>query len=221
MKKLTKILVILSLILSSAQLFSQTESAVVSSLDKNNVFYIGIDNPLNVSVPGVANDKLRVSIKNGTLIKNGDKYTVIVSKVGEAIINVATEVNSGVIKSAGSYPFKIKKMPEPRAYFGNHVIKDSLLIISKEEVLADPTINASIDLPFDYDLVVIEFAVSYKLNDDFITESTTGNTLSKSQISAIKQSAVHKVFIEDIKVKCPDSTVRTLSAVIVKFIDKK
>ena len=221
MKKLTKTIVLLSLILSSVQLFSQTESAVVSSQDKNNNFYIGIDNPLSVSVPGVSNDKLRVSITNGTIIKNADNYIVNVSKVGEVIINVATEVKSGVVKSVGSYQFKAKKIPDPKAYIGNHITRDSILLISKEELTNDSTINASAGLPFEYDFVVVAFTMSHKYNGDFISETSVGNKLSKSQIAAIKQSEVKKVFFEDIKVKCPDGSLRMLHELTIKFIDKK
>ena len=43
-----------------------------------NVFYRGLDNPVDISVPGVANDKLRVSISSGHKIKKQPDGSYIV-----------------------------------------------------------------------------------------------------------------------------------------------
>lgn len=222
MEKLTKTLFALLLLILSTQLYSQTEGTVVLSVDKNNVFYIGIDNPVYISVPGVSNDKLRVSIKNGTLLKNEDKYIVKVDNVGEAVITVATEVKQGMIKSAGSFNFKIKKIPEPRAYIGNQRIKDSILYISKEDLTKDPTLNVSSDLPFEYNYTVVSFNLCYKLSGDFISEASVGNKLSGKQLERINsKKELNKIFIEDIKVKCPDGSIRMIPGLIIKFVENK
>ena len=41
---------------------AQKPNSVVSA-DKMNVFYIGVDNPMSISVPGVSNDKVKSSIE--------------------------------------------------------------------------------------------------------------------------------------------------------------
>ena len=48
----------------NASYVAQKPSSVVSA-DKMNVLYIGVDNPMSISVPGVSNDKVKVVIEGG------------------------------------------------------------------------------------------------------------------------------------------------------------
>jgi len=51
-------------------------SAVVSPT-KMNVLYKGVENPIDVSVPGVSSDKVRVSLQgNGKISQSGEGYEV-------------------------------------------------------------------------------------------------------------------------------------------------
>ena len=61
-----------------------------------NVFYILGDkegNPVDVSVPGVAKDKLYVSCNNGKIMKKGSAWEVFPTKVGQAKVTVSAEIN--------------------------------------------------------------------------------------------------------------------------------
>jgi len=88
-------------------------------LEKMNVFYIGVDNPIAISAAGVAPSALQPSLTGGTMHSNGKpgEYIVNVSSPGEATLNVGAKLNGGN-KSMGSFKFRIKRVPDPIAYVG-------------------------------------------------------------------------------------------------------
>lgn len=91
-------------------------SAVVSP-DKMNVLYIGVANPLSVSAPGIAKEKLHVNLSGGSLSGSGGHYVATVSSIGEATVTVSGEVGGGKTSVLGSTKFRIKRIPDPKAVF--------------------------------------------------------------------------------------------------------
>jgi gliding motility-associated protein GldM len=82
-------------------------------LDKMNVFYIGVDNPVTIS-SGAGDEKTQVSMNGGSISKNGvGKYTVRVSNPGNATITVTADGKSN------QFAFRVKRIPDPRAKAGN------------------------------------------------------------------------------------------------------
>ena len=85
---------------------------------KMNVFYRGLDNPVDISVPGVANDKLKVSISSGHKIKKQPDGSYIVEPSSSnsnkiAKISVKGEMHDGTIAPLGSKEFRVKRIPDP------------------------------------------------------------------------------------------------------------
>jgi hypothetical protein len=56
-----------------------------------NVFYIGLPNPVSVSAPGIAKDKVHVSISAGEISGNGGNYVVNVKTPGKVNVTVSGE----------------------------------------------------------------------------------------------------------------------------------
>lgn len=100
------------------QTYTVAKPSAVVSPDKMNVFYIGVDNPVSVSAPGIAKEKVRVSISNGTLTGAGGKYSVKVSTPGKCVVTVAGDFGSGKTSVLGSTEFRIKRIPPPRVEYG-------------------------------------------------------------------------------------------------------
>ena len=91
-------------------------SAVVSP-DKMNVFYIGVPNPVTVSAPGIAKEKLRVSMSGGSISGSNGSYTVRVSGGSKATVSVSADAGKGKTQSMGSSNFRVKRVPDPYATF--------------------------------------------------------------------------------------------------------
>ncbi len=85
-----------------------TPGGAAVMLDKMNVFYIGVDNPVTIS-SGTGWDKTKVSMSGGSLISAGGagKYVVRVSSPGNASISVNAD------GKVTTYNFRIKNVPPP------------------------------------------------------------------------------------------------------------
>lgn len=75
-------------------------------LDKMNVFYIGVDNPITIS-SGSGWDKTNVSMAGGTLTGSGSNRVVTVTTPGAASITVTADGKSS------KFDFRVKVVPDP------------------------------------------------------------------------------------------------------------
>ena len=126
---------------------------VVISPSKMNVLYRNVDNPLEISVPGVAPKDLIVSGPGGSG-SNGN-YTADVTKISgkEVVINVRVKEPDGKTRNAGSKEFRIKGLPQAVGM----VYKKSEGIMSAS-LLSKATVEAEYqDFPFDLPLKVVAF----------------------------------------------------------------
>jgi gliding motility-associated protein GldM len=82
-------------------------------LEKMNVLYIGVDNPLTVSGGSVGAEKTRVSFADGSITKTGnDHYIAKPSKPGMSEIVVTAEGKTF------KFPMRLKYLPPPAAFVG-------------------------------------------------------------------------------------------------------
>jgi gliding motility-associated protein GldM len=101
--------------------FEVGERAVTVSATKMNVFYIGVDNPVEVAASGISSNDLKVTMGGsggGTISKNAN---------GTFTVNVKTPTRPGdfanvVVSAPGvnySSPFRVKPIPTPIAKLGD------------------------------------------------------------------------------------------------------
>ena len=186
-------------------------------LEKMNVFYIGVDNPITISAAGVAPSSLSPSFTGGTLKSNGKpgSYIVNVSGGTEATLNIGAKLN-GSNKSMGSFKFRIKRVPDPVAYVGS-IKADG--VMSKNELLGQGGLIVKME-NFDFDLkfTVVSFVLSVSVNGMFVDKKSMGPGLTaemKTMLGAAK--AGNRVFFEQVTVKGPDGTLRKIPGVNIKI----
>jgi gliding motility-associated protein GldM len=85
-------------------------------LDKMNVFYIGVDNPVTIS-SGSGWDKTTVTPAGCTIAGSGSNRTVKVSAVGTASITVSADGKSS------KFDFRCKRIPDPIFKVGSGKIR--------------------------------------------------------------------------------------------------
>lgn len=174
----------------------------VISADQMKVVYQGLPNPLSISIPGIPNDKLKVSARNGSITPKGTKFEAIPDgdKPGQFMkIFVSGEINGQQIQ-APPQDFKIKPLPPA---FGSIDLGD-LGKIAKGEVsksfLPAGIIGAKFPDDFDYQLDI-------KINGFEVTVGNYGtvevqgdrivfNRVAESYIKSSRPG--DKVFISDI-----------------------
>jgi gliding motility-associated protein GldM len=91
------------------------ERSVTISAAKMNVFYIGVDNPVEVSAAGVPSAQIKVSMSGGDISKNSDgTYTARPTSGpgSKAIVSVSAPGMNG------SKEFRIKRIPDPTPLLG-------------------------------------------------------------------------------------------------------
>jgi gliding motility-associated protein GldM len=185
-------------------------------LEKMNVFYIGVDNPISISAAGVAPSDLQPSLSGGSMRSSGKagSYIVTVSGGTEATLNVGAKLN-GVNKSMGSFKFRVKRVPDPVAYVGNLKADGQM---TKAELNGQSGVFARME-NFDFDLKfqVVSFVLSMSINGVYVDKKSNGPGITpemKSMLAGAKPG--NKVFFEQVTVKGPDGTLRKIPGVNIK-----
>lgn len=90
-----------------------TPSGASVFLQKMNVLYIGVDNPMTISGGSVGAEKVRVSFSNGEINKSGgDNYVARPKTPGIANIVVNADGKNY------TFPMRVKYLPNPAAFLG-------------------------------------------------------------------------------------------------------
>jgi gliding motility-associated protein GldM len=182
-----------------------------------NVFYIGVDNPVSISAPGVPADKLKPSISGGggSISKKGNEWIVRVKQPGTCRVIVNADVQGGT-KKMGEMEFRVKRIPNPVPYVGGKTGSDN---ISLAQLKATSGIIAKMEnFDFEVSVTVNSFLFSTVVNGVLIEEPVTGNRFNSKVESLINQAKRNqKVYFEKIMVRMPDGTVRELPPISLKI----
>ena len=92
--------------------YTAAKPNLVVSPTKMNVFYRGLENPVEIAVPGVTGDKLQVNVSNASVSKNGNEYIIKPGNGQECKVSVTADVNG----SKTTFPpkiFRVKPVPPP------------------------------------------------------------------------------------------------------------
>ena len=196
-----------------------TPPALVVSPTKMNVLYIGVPNPVDISVPGYAPELVTPNISGGSISPDpGKKGSYIVTcPAGSKEANISVSVKQGSTNKPmqGGYKFRVKPLPDPVAKVGG---KESGGVISKSLLLASGGV-AAVMKNFDFDLKVsvASYSVALNVGGEFKSASATGYNFS-TEVTNLLQKVKNngRVIFEDIKVRMPDGTVRTLPPITLK-----
>ena len=202
----------------SSSYIAQKPNSVVAA-EKMNVLYIGVDNPMAISVPGVSNDKVKVSIEGGggsyrpntTATGGAGHYFMNVTTVGTSTIKVSAEIG-GKATPMGSFPYRVKRVPDPVAEISNSKGGP----INKNLLAAGTLIPKLENFYFELSFKIISFKITIiQVGKDPIEIEGQGNQLTQPMRDAVsKLRGGSKVYIEYIKAKMAtgaDQSTRSLS----------
>ncbi len=179
------------------------------SLDKMNVLYIGVDNPVTIAASGGGDDKVQASMSGGggSISRVGTgKYTVRVNSItDDARITVSVDG-----KVAGASQFRVRTIPDPVATVGGFASGSN---VNAGAFKAQAGVGAYIkDFPFELKYSVTSFSIVADTEDGDVVEATcTGNAWSaqaRGLISKLKPGGL--VTVEKIRAIGPDGRTRTL-----------
>jgi gliding motility-associated protein GldM len=188
-------------------------SAVVSP-DKMNVLYIGVPNPLSVSAPGIAKEKLHVNMSGGSISGSAGHYIGTVHQIGTATVTVSGEVGTGKTMTLGSTLFRVKRIPDPKAEFAGK----SGGTTGAANIRAQDRIFAILEnFEFDAKFSVTHFTLFViKPRQDALIYSASGNVLSSSMRQAMSTvTPGTTVVFKDIVAVGPDGSQRGLDPIVL------
>jgi gliding motility-associated protein GldM len=194
--------------------FIASRPTAVVSPTKMNVFYIGVPNPVSISVPGVAPSNVSVSMEGaGTVTYNPNGESVVnVTQPGKCKINVSAKTADGKTSPMGSLEFRIKRIPNPVAKI---LGKEPGASLSVAEIRNAGGLTAVLDnFDFEAKFTVISYEVSTPsggLDNRVVNTGARFSTEAESRIiNKLKPGS--KLYFDDIIVQGPDGTKRTLTA---------
>jgi gliding motility-associated protein GldM len=182
------------------------------ALNKMNVLYIGVDNPITIAASGGGDDKINATITNGSLYRVPGQSGQWIAKVNKVDDNTIITVTVDG-KVAGASTFRVRTVPDAQAYVGG---QPSGSQISAGAFKAQPGVAAGIkNFPFQLNYDVLSFTLTCDTDDDIVSVPTQGALFQGPVKRAIDQNvkAGRMVTIENIKVKNPDGRVVSVPAV--------
>ena len=187
--------------------------AVVVSPTKMNVLYIGVENPMKISVPGVGQNDVTASLEGaGTLTKAADgTYVANVTGIGKCKINVSAKVD-GKVQLMGSEEYRIKRIPDPIPMTSGKLRGGS---VQAGTMKAQSGILALLEnFDFDARFNVVSFQMVYSSKGEIFKKESPGPGFT-GDMKAFLDRARPKdiIFIDEIKVVGPDKQPRKLGQI--------
>ncbi|MCB0699256.1 MAG: gliding motility protein GldM, partial [Chitinophagaceae bacterium] len=192
-------------------------------LDKMNVFYIGVPNPITVSAAGYSLQDVFVDIQGADVQQDNEAglghYIVKVNKPGEIDANIMAKTENGT-KKAGGMKVRVKYIPDPIAKIGGKTqgAMPSNIFKAQRGILA---VLENFD--FDTRFVVTSYEFSmlpkrgellgpYKVNGPYLDKDRNVNDLRN------RAKPGDRVYIEEIRAKGPDGRIRALNSITLLLL---
>ena len=197
--------------------FIAAKPIVVVSPTAMNVFYRGLDNPVEVSVPGFAAEELKVNMSNGSISGSKGKFKVRPGRGKEAIVRVTAEKDGQTFTFGQGVKFRVKNVPDPKPYFAG--ISASGKVQKKKVMAAQGVIAKMENFQFDLKFRVTSYTLSATVKGKVVDQPGRGARLTSGQKTLVKAlRGGQKLYIEKIKAKGPDGTTRDLGTIVCTII---
>lgn len=185
-------------------------------LDKMNVMYIGVDNPITLSASGYNIEDVSLSIPGASLSTTGKgHYIANVTNVGKLDWSILGKSRTGGATSKiGGGEIRVKLIPDPTATVGG---KTSGLINSAV-FKAQPGVIARLDnFDFETQFKVTAFRFMYKPKvGDLQVVDVTGNRFTEPCQTIMQRARPgDMVFFESVKAVGPDKKVRSINPIVL------
>jgi len=203
------------------------EPTATVSADLMNVLYAGFDNPVSVSVPGVAASQISISVTNcRNQTKTGKGWIIKPATVGTPCkISVSANID-GRNQPIATKEFRVKKLPDPLAMLevngangGKELFKGGKAIAKSQLITARRIVAKLDDADLEVKYKVLEFTLSYfDSMGNTLLEKASGDQLTDRQLKVFKDMTKAKtVYITNTQAIGQDNLRRTLPPVEIKI----
>lgn len=178
------------------------------SATKMNVFYTGVDNPVSISVSGVAESQIQPRISAGEISRVGNEWIVRVPET--ATTTVISVLADG--RQMGESEFRVKRVPDPQATIagitGGNI--DRARLLAATAII--PTMPADFEFDLSFQITSFEFVATRA--GDIFQRPGTGNRFTEEMVTYIQNARRgDRVWLENIYARGPDGGTRRLGTI--------
>lgn len=191
------------------------------ALTKANVVYIGIENPVNISVSGYAANAIEVAIDNGTITGESGEYIIKPATPGKVLVTVKAggkTVRETELKAKFLASPVVALIPAPGSSSlikGGRITKEALL---KSGGVITTVENADIELPFKVSSFTLSVITSN--NEQGTSAVSSADKFSAEQVKLIQSlKKDQRVIIDDVMAAGPDGKPRKAPTSMVFTIE--
>lgn len=183
-------------------------SGASAFLEKMNVMYVGVENPVIVSAGSAGSEKMQVSFTGGSITRaNGDRFIAKPTQSGPAELKIVVEGKTTPI------PIRCKILPDPTAMVGPS--KGGAISAAQFKAMGGimaKLLDSEFDAPFQ--------VISYKLGanggafptyQEFNNDGPRWGGNAKSAVDRATPGS--SIFFDQIRVKGPDGKIRELPGI--------
>lgn len=186
-------------------------------LDKMNVFYIGVENPVTVAAAGYSVEDVSLGIPDATIKGEKGHYSISVTKPGTVDVSINAKTAEGM-KKVGGMVVRVKRIPNPIAKLNGQTGGGMSAALFRAQIAPAATME---NFEFDIKFQIIAFSFSlipkggdiigpYKV-ENRAGARLTGPGANPNIEAAMKRAKIgDKVVIEEIKALGPDNVPRPL-----------
>jgi gliding motility-associated protein GldM len=197
----------------------QRPTATVSA-DAMNVFYIGVDNPVSVSVPGIPSGNIEPRISgagNRMVPRAGGGYNVRISSdhnVNQPVTVTLMARVEGTLRQMGTQSFRVRTVPDPYP----EIAGQSEGSIARDVLAGQPLIPRMRDFDFRMDFRITSFSMNTTVAGDFQEWRASSNLQTPEMEAAIRRSTRGQRFqFENIQAVGDDGRVRNLPPMVFRI----
>ena len=206
--------------LEVTETYTVAEPSATVMLDKMQVVYAGLDNPITISAPGVDTKNLRASIEQGqgTLSpgEGGAGHYIIKPAPSAKNVNVSVDATiDNKTTRVANYRFKVKNIPDPKIIIGVHET-GSANASRKDFTNGDIYVIAQKNKDFEFSvpkgsMKVLSYSLSVGTRQ---FPDQTGNKFNPEIQSAIKKASRGDNLVVTAKVLMPDGKPREIDWIV-------
>ena len=193
-------------------------------LDKMNVFYIGVANPVTVAAAGYSVEDVSLSIPGATVTGEKGHYSITVDKPGNVEVAINAKTKEGSIKKVGGMTVRVKRIPDPVAQLSK-ISSGNMPASTFRVQVAPAAILDNFDFEARYTITHFTVMILPKGKDimgPFEVNNAAGARFSNNASLGKAMEMARpgdRVFIDEIKAVGPDKTQRKLNSIVLLLIN--
>lgn len=188
------------------------QPAVVVAPAKLNIIYRGVDNPLEIAVPGVSCTQLNVKVSHGRLEGTGCSYVVNVGGDADRVVRITVSWTSGGKTTSSESLFRVKDPPLPLACFAGTCTDNDTIPFANFHAA-----QGVIARRMDFDMDIVQKVVHYRLQIIRACSPVFESTVNEARLSSGMREALQgirsgdEVLLTEIKMMDPMGVIKPLA----------